>query len=150
MRRIGFDAGFLVLAAMFLCFSICFAGDEKHNPHSDTGDCATCHVASSEKLRGWFVFGATKKEMKADLNQICQRCHKVQPNHADGLAVVGTGHAIGRKPAVNHENLPLASDGTITCAITCHNMHVTSDDRHQQLKHLRLPVNSLCVSCHDK
>jgi predicted CXXCH cytochrome family protein len=29
-------------------------------------------------------------------------------------------------------------------------MHVSSGDADQRRKHLRMPVNSLCRSCHDK
>lgn len=130
--------------------STCLPEEATPNPHSESGDCSVCHVASVDKLRGWFVFGSTKKELKDDLNTVCKKCHTVQISSPDGLIGVGVGHATGKKTSINHKNLPLASDGTITCAITCHNMHVISDDRHQQLKHLRLPANSLCISCHDR
>lgn len=139
----------LTTSALLFSFNAASAaGDARVNPHSDTGDCAICHVASAEKLRGWFVFGSTKREMKTDLNQLCLRCHTIEPVAADSLGV-GIGHATGKKPAVNQQNLPLAGDGTITCATTCHNMHVTSDDRQLNLKHLRSPANLLCISCHN-
>lgn len=147
MRISGLYTVLMTLVVLFSCSAACAAEGVNISPHSDAGDCAICHVAPEGKLRGWFVFGSTKREMKADLNQLCLRCHTVEPTHAGGFFGVGIGHATGKKPAVNHENLPLASDGTITCAITCHNVHVTSDDR--QLKRLRLPVNSLCMSCHN-
>ena len=140
----------LLLVAIFFSSRECIAQSVKINPHSDAADCALCHVASVDKLRSWFVFGSTKRELKYDLNQVCQKCHMTDPTHAGGYLGVGIGHAIGKKPAINKENLPLASDGTITCAKTCHKMHVTSNDFQQQRKHLIMPVNSLCVSCHDK
>ena len=142
----------IILAALLLSVTVCTAEDVKANanPHSETGDCSICHVAPADKLRGWFTFGSTKRELKYDLNQICLNCHTIEPAHAGGGVLgVGKGHATGSKPAINRQNLPLASDGTVTCAITCHNMHVTSDDRQMQLKHLRVTANSMCLSCHN-
>jgi hypothetical protein len=149
MKRIALDAIVVSLAVLLLSTATCPAEDIKVNPHSEGGDCAVCHVAPPDKLRGWFVFGSTKREMKADLNQLCLQCHTVKPE-PEGSLGVGIGHATGKKTAINHENLPLANDGTITCATTCHNMHVTSDNRQLHLKHLRVPANLLCVSCHDR
>lgn len=149
MRIIALDAVVMTLAVLLLSTAECPAEDIKVNPHSEGGDCAVCHVAPPDKLRGWFVFGSTKREMKADLNQLCLQCHTVKPE-PEGSLGVGIGHATGKKPAANRGDLPLASDGTITCATTCHNMHVISDNRQLQQKHLRLPANSLCISCHDR
>ncbi len=150
MRTKACNAVSTVVAVLLLTGTVCLAEDVVVSPHSEKGDCGICHVASAEKLRSWFAFGATKREMKYDLNQVCLRCHTVEPSHAGGFFGVGTGHGVGKKPAANRQDLPLAGDGTITCATTCHNIHVTSDDRLQQRKRLRLPVNSLCLSCHDK
>jgi predicted CXXCH cytochrome family protein len=125
------------------------AEDLKISPHSDTGDCSICHVASAYKLRGWFVFGSTKREMKPDLDQICMKCHAIGPNHAGGLFGLGIGHATGKKTAINRENLPLSSSGKVTCATTCHNVHVAPDDKQLYSKRLRMPVNTLCLSCHN-
>lgn len=119
------------------------------NPHTEAGDCAICHVAPAEKLRSWFSLGTTKREMKADLNQICLNCHTVEPTHAGGFLGVGVGHAVGKKTALNKRKLPLAANGTITCAITCHNVHVMSDEKQARQKFLRLLSNELCVSCHN-
>lgn len=149
MQKYLFDAVVTVFAVLTFTVSVCATEDVKVNPHSDVTGCSVCHVASPEKLRGWFVFGSTKRAMKTDMNQLCLQCHTIVPE-PEGSLGVGIGHAAGKKTAINHRNLPLASDGTITCATTCHNMHVTSDDRLQQLKHLRVPVNVLCVSCHDR
>ena len=150
MWNIGFDKVLTASMVMLLNYSVCTAQDVKAGIHSDTGDCSICHVAPADKLRSWFTFGSTKKELKSDLNQICLGCHTVKPTHAGGFIGTGLGHATGKKPEINHENLPLASDGTITCATTCHDIHTTSDDRRLQRKRLRLPVNSMCISCHDK
>jgi hypothetical protein len=149
MRTFALDAILMTMTLLLLSAPVSAAEDVRAYPHSDSGDCAICHVAPENKLRGWFVFGSTKRELKADLNQLCLKCHTVEPIPAGGSLDVGIGHATGKKTAVNHQNLPLASDGTITCATTCHNMHVISDDRQQQIKHLRLPSTLLCVSCHD-
>lgn len=140
-------------AAVFLMFlmtpAFANAADVKNSPHSDSGDCGICHVASAEKLRSWFAFASTKREMKDDLNHLCQKCHTVQISTPEGALGIGVGHATGKKPSVNHQNFPLGPDGTITCATTCHDMHVQSKDMHQQRKHLRVPAKSLCISCHD-
>lgn len=137
------------ILVVFACSTVAGATDGGMvNPHSETGDCAICHVASADKLRSWFTFGSTKKELKDDLNTICRKCHAVDDTHETGMLAAGKGHATGKKPAINLQKLPLASDGTVTCAITCHNIHVAADERQLQKSHLRLPVNSLCMSCH--
>lgn len=138
----------VALSALVFNYSESFAEDSRGNPHSDSGDCSVCHVASADKLRSWFAFASTKREMKDGSDQMCLQCHTIKPVPEDSLWV-GIGHATGKKPAVNKSNLPLSAAGTITCATTCHNMHGVSDDRQQQIKHLRLPVNSLCKSCHN-
>lgn len=110
------------------------------NPHNDNGDCALCHVAPVEKLRGWFVLGSTKRQLVADPVHLCLKCHKA-----------AFGHGIGKKPAMNRAGLPLNDDGTITCAITCHDMHITGGEDQMQMRfHMRLPVNKLCASCHNE
>jgi len=109
------------------------------NPHSENADCSVCHVAPAEKLQSWFTFTSTKKKLKTDLNEVCERCHGRN-----------FGHSVGKKPALNRAALPVAGDDTITCATTCHDMHIRSADQKQQFYHLRLPFDSLCVSCHNK
>lgn len=110
------------------------------NPHGDSGDCSLCHVAPVEKLRGWFVFPATKRQLVADPTTLCQKCHGVS-----------FGHGVGKKTHMNRSGLPLGANGTINCALTCHDMHISGvDDETQQRFHLRLPQSILCVSCHDK
>lgn len=148
MRKNVVDSVAMTITFLLLSISVCIAGVEKVSPHSDAGDCEICHVASADKLRSWFVVGSTKRKLKYDLNQVCLNCHTVDPSHGGGFLGVGKGHATGKTTAINIHNLPLANDGTITCATTCHNVHVASDDRQLQLKRLRLPVNSLCMSCH--
>ncbi|MBI5482949.1 MAG: cytochrome C [Deltaproteobacteria bacterium] len=149
MRLTDPERVLMVLAALFSLSTVSIADGGKAGPHSDSGDCSICHVAPADKLRSWFALGSTKRELKHDLIKLCTNCHTVKPDEANGIAV-GVGHATDKKPETNHQNLPLSNDGTINCATTCHNMHVTADDRRQQKQHLRLPVNSLCIACHDK
>lgn len=150
MRKTLLDTVITTIAAILLSAPVCASeGNTLLNPHSDSGDCSLCHIAPVEKLRGWFVFASTKKEMKTDLNQLCLQCHSVKPTHAGGFLGVGKGHATGKKPEVNRQNLPLANDGTVTCATTCHNVHLKSDDRRLKNNFLRISANDLCVSCHN-
>ena len=134
-----------LLSIIIFSATVSVAGDPKAlatfgpSPHSESSDCSVCHIAPAEKLRSWFVFVSTKKQLKNDLNEVCQHCHGSN-----------FGHATGKKTSVNHAGLPLAGDGTVTCATTCHNMHIRSEDQKQQFYHLRLPIDSLCISCHDK
>lgn len=110
------------------------------NPHTDSSDCSLCHVAPVEKLRGWFVLGSTKRELVADPTALCLKCHSAS-----------FGHAGGKIPKQNLADLPLGTDGTINCALTCHNMHIkNADNNGQERLHLRLVGDSLCNSCHDK
>jgi hypothetical protein len=140
----------IVAAALHLLGSAIQAAQEAPaGTHSDNGDCSVCHVAPESKLRGWFVSASTKKEMKDDLNTTCRKCHPIKPTHAGDFFATGAGHATGKTTSFNRDKLPMAPDGTIACAITCHNMHVTSDDPVQQSKHLRLSPNVLCRSCHN-
>jgi hypothetical protein len=150
MRKNAPDRFIIIFATLFVMTSLAGADEVKFNPHSDSGDCTICHVVSADKLKSWFAFGSTKREMKDDLNRLCQKCHTVQINTPLGGLGVGAGHATGKKPAINHQNFPLAPDGTITCATTCHDMHVQTKDQHQQRKHLRVSAKSLCIECHEK
>ncbi|MDD2854507.1 MAG: cytochrome c3 family protein, partial [Desulfuromonadaceae bacterium] len=82
------------------------------------------------------------------LDKICLGCHLIEPEEPGTLGV-GKGHATGKKPSYNFKNLPLESDGTINCATTCHNLHVSKDDNPQLYQNrLRMNSNELCVSCH--
>lgn len=139
-----FIAVIAFLSAMLISDGRCVAADIAArakfgaSPHSDNGDCTICHVYTAETLRGWFVLGSTKRQLKDDLVVVCSKCHGSD-----------FGHAIGKKTTVNHSGLPLNGKGEITCAITCHNMHIRTEDQKQTFYHLRLPFDALCVSCHD-
>jgi len=121
----------------------------KISPHSESGDCAICHVAPLEKLRSLFVPASTKREMRGGLNQVCLKCHPLATRSADDFLAVGKGHAVSKKTQINNKNLPLAGDGSINCATTCHSVHITPDKGELYIKRLRLPTNDLCTSCHN-
>lgn len=114
------------------------ASGEKVYPHVEKGHCEVCHVASEADLNSWFTFGSTKKKLRADFNALCLQCHNI-----------ALGHGVGKPPKINREQLPLDSEGKINCAITCHNMHVKSEDQKQSRYHLRTTVDRLCQSCHE-
>lgn len=110
------------------------------SPHKADGDCSICHVASKEDLTSWFTFSSTKKKLITDPVTLCTKCHGS-----------GFGHGTGKKPDINKTSLPLNNDGTITCAVTCHNMHITEfKDKAQEQYYLRYDNVKLCTSCHDK
>lgn len=110
------------------------------NPHGDPESCGVCHILPKEKLEGLFTSSSLKRQLRSDLVNLCRGCHGV-----------GFGHGVGKKPEMNIHKLPLADDGTITCAITCHDMHIKNPaDQEQEHYHLRLPVAKICFSCHDK
>lgn len=107
------------------------------SPHVGEGHCKLCHLATEADLDSWFTFSSTKRKLRKDFNELCRQCHGVQ-----------FGHGVGKAPALNQRDLPLDAEGKIACAVTCHNMHVKSDDFIQKKYHLRLPQRDLCVSCH--
>lgn len=114
--------------------------EDKASPHGVPGQCSACHVLPENDLNGFFTGKSRKKELKFDPITVCRHCHES-----------GFGHGVGMKPAMNRENLPLDKGEAITCATTCHNMHLKStEDQLQGHYHLRLPVDRLCFSCHDK
>lgn len=117
------------------------AGDspqlQPSNPHGGES-CSSCHVAAESVLRKSSTSSSAKKRMKRGLDGVCTHCHAVD-----------RGHGVGKKPELNREKLPLHK-GRITCATTCHNMHGNSDDPQQSRFYLRLPMDRLCSSCHDK
>lgn len=108
-------------------------------PHVEKGHCDVCHIAAEDTLNSWFTFPSTKKQLKSDYNSLCRQCH--------GLDF---GHGVGKHPTFNRAELPMDKDGKIACAITCHKMHIKSDDEKQTKYHLRHDQNTLCLSCHPK
>lgn len=115
------------------------------NPHLKR-KCSACHKAPDELLlrveagEGDEGDLGEAKALKSDLNGICTGCH--EPGKGD--------HAIGEVPKINIRHLPLDSDGKITCAVTCHDVHTKNIDNPAAKKRLlRLPQTELCLSCHD-
>ncbi|GAM10656.1 hypothetical protein OR1_02945 [Geobacter sp. OR-1] len=111
------------------------------SPHGVEGSCHVCHAETEERLNRWslFSFGIYKKKLILDYNEVCRQCHGVD-----------FGHGVGKTPRLNREMLTLDSEGTIACAITCHDMHIKSNDYIQNRYHLRFEKNRLCLSCHNK
>lgn len=134
-------AGFMVLVLTCTTFGAdeVFLPKMKVSPHGEDADCSICHVAPEKDLRSWFTFPWTKKKFKLDYNSLCRQCHGVD-----------FGHGVGEKPTLNRDGLPLDANETIACAITCHNMHVSSEDPVQNRYHLRISRDKLCFSCHNK
>lgn len=115
------------------------------SPHLKV-ECKACHKAPDELLvkvekgEGDATDLNEAKALKSDLNGICTGCH--EPGKGD--------HAIGEVPKINKRHLPLDSDGRITCAVTCHNVHIKNINNPLVKKRLlRLPQKDLCFSCHD-
>jgi hypothetical protein len=114
---------------------------KKPSPHGVKGSCQVCHVETEDRLNRWslFSYGIDKKKLTLDYNALCRQCHGVD-----------FGHGVGKSTKFNKEDLPMDMEGKITCAITCHDMHIKSDDRTQSRYHLRYEKNRLCLSCHNK
>ena len=113
--------------------------DKRPSPHGVAGQCQICHVEPEDVLSGWFTSGVRKRALVVDHNTLCRQCH--------GVAF---GHGVEKEPETNDEGFPLAPDGTIACAITCHNMHIKAEDPVQNRYHLRAKQPTLCLSCHRK
>jgi len=90
-------------------------------------DCNSCHLP--HKMN-------EKPLLNKPLSELCISCHPER---------VGKGeHAIGIKPQVAVEELPLDTDGKMTC-ITCHDPHGSTGFGSL----LRAPdFNALCIKCH--
>lgn len=110
------------------------------NPHKG-GNCNVCHKAAVETLES---SGQSEREvlsrrsMQTDLVRLCDDCHEASkwPHHLTGI-----------KPKNNKSNLPLDSNGFITCATTCHNIHTT--DPELSKGKLLDSFDNLCLSCHN-
>lgn len=138
-RTVVFIVALLLMTLPAVAEDVSVTVNKDINPHLGKGKCGLCHVASEDALDSWFTFSSTKREMKLDLNAVCQQCHGVE-----------FGHGVGKWTKTNRDHLPMDSQGKIACAVTCHNMHGTSSDSHQNKFHLRAPSMKLCLSCHDR
>lgn len=96
--------------------------------HLSNDNCDNCHI----DIKNY-------KLLKDGPNKVCENCH---PN-------VHPSHKIGMKVRINRENLPLDEEGNITCAYTCHNVH-PKNNKDFEKKLLRMEVNKICFSCHNK
>ncbi|HEY3306883.1 MAG TPA: hypothetical protein VGJ93_00365 [Desulfuromonadaceae bacterium] len=130
---------FLNFSFFLICYSSAdctpLVGD---NPHGNTGACSVCHIISADQLNNPSVPDSIKTKLKADPVALCQGCHGT-----------GFGHGIGEKPVIKSTELPLGEDGSINCAVTCHQMHDPTVVTQKNFL-LRLPSEKLCFSCHDK
>lgn len=121
--------------------SYAHAGDTEatsNNPHKSTAMCQSCHVISAHDLASADVAALKKRELRGGINEVCTQCHKVS-----------LGHGVGKKPEMNTQQLPIGPDGAITCAITCHDMHLVKPETAVQRRYyLRVPHKKLCSSCH--
>lgn len=130
----------VLLFVSFVGIATAETGDSKGNPHTSRDNCGVCHLLPKNKLESFFTSSAMKRQLRADHVTLCRGCHDVRIDHG-----------VGKAPEMNREGLPVAEDGTITCATTCHSMHVKNPaDEKQEYYHLRLPIAKICFSCHEK
>lgn len=95
-----------------------------------------CHTADATLLSAHR--DAAAAALVPDLEAVCSRCHADEgPSHRTGMAP--------KRPVP--ASLPLAADGTITCA-TCHFMHgeATTAESFERIDNRR---GQLCLTCHD-
>lgn len=143
-KLIIIGAGCILVAAQspgFLVFAATNSSklEAKVSPHGKSAACPSCHVEPEARLGSPLASLEEKRKLKSDFVQVCRQCHG---NDFD--------HGVGKVPPINREQLPLDSAGKIVCAVTCHSMHIKSEDQVQDKYHLRLPYKRLCASCHDK
>lgn len=116
--------------------------DEKTNPHKEDDKCGVCHKASTEVLTKENPAEnevGQRRQMTTDLVDLCSRCHKA--------SIEAGEHRVGMPTRLNRENLPLDHQGNMTCATTCHNVHTKDPGLEKNI--LRMPFDTLCLSCHD-
>ncbi len=110
------------------------------NPHREAADCSVCHVAPEDKLKSWYTLPSTKRKLVSGANEVCLKCH-----------TPGMGHGVGKRPDMNVNGLPLDDDGAITCATTCHNMHIRPTENVLQNRFMLRAVDpQLCLMCHTR
>ncbi len=98
------------------------------NFHLSKDNCNNCHLDLNNP-----------KALKDGPNRVCESCHPdVHPSHK-----------VGVKTRLNRENLPLDEEGKITCAYTCHNVHPKGNKDFEK-RLLRMDINKICFSCHNK
>ncbi|UTG91250.1 cytochrome c3 family protein [Geobacter sulfurreducens] len=139
-RKLVFFTAFVAVSLWATLNAQSVSAAERVSPHDAQGACLSCHIATERDLRSDRLSGDGKSQLKSDANGVCLQCHGID-----------FGHGVGKKPEMNRKGLPLDGDGLIACAITCHDMHVVAaENPHQKAYHLRIPVEDLCFSCHDR
>ncbi len=104
--------------------------------HRRDGDCMACHTRDAAELTA--DPSAARTALAPDLEARCNRCHGDEgPSHKTGIV----------PKRAEPSELPLASDGTISCA-TCHYMHGESNAFGDFLR-LDNHRGGLCLSCHE-
>jgi hypothetical protein len=106
------------------------------NVHRPDGNCRTCHTLDAAALNA--DRAAAKTALVPDLEARCNQCHSDE----------GPSHKTGIPPKrAEPDALPLAPDGTITCA-TCHFIH-GEDVGFGHFLRLDNRRGGLCLSCHE-
>lgn len=114
---------FLVILLLFYGLS-----NYEDNFHLSSNSCYECHEDINKP-----------KLLIGGPDMVCKRCHP-------SMLI---NHKVGVITRLNRENLPLDEEGRITCAYTCHNVHPEGNSDFEK-KLLRMEVNKICFSCHDK
>lgn len=129
---------FILSLVVVTCAHAGDTGGTSNNPHVSSAMCESCHVITAQDLASADVAAQKKRDLRGGVNGVCTQCHKVS-----------LGHGVGKKPEMNTQQLPVGPDGAITCAITCHDIHLVKPETAVQRRyHLRLPHRKLCSSCH--
>jgi hypothetical protein len=133
-------------------------GEERFNVHEalrqgNEEACALCHTEG--------------EELRIDAHRVCDGCHQ-DATHAGIAEHVGVPLSPDMKRAAEQAKLPLR-EGAATC-LSCHDPHPAGSVPHRPEMHpskpapdwwpgprgvtstdqLRLPVDDLCVACHDQ
>lgn len=106
------------------------------NVHRAGVDCVPCHGQDAGWLAAHHAAAATT--LKPDLDAVCAGCHADEgPSHRTGI--------VAKRPVP--PTLPLAADGTITCA-TCHFVHgeATTSESFERIDNAH---GELCLTCHE-
>ncbi len=114
----SFKILFLILVLNIYAAASDVFSAEKH-------ECGYCHLTSD------------KTRLRASLAELCIVCHSDAKDQKQ--------HRVGMVPSMKVDELPLSSDGKMTC-ITCHDPHGKSG----YVNLLRTSPEKLCSKCHIK
>ena len=131
--RAGAVAG---LASVVLLLTLAHASAPgSANVHRQNADCLFCHTSDSATLARDSV--KARSLVRPDVEARCNACHGAEgPSHKTGIRPRGS----------LPPNLPLSSDGLITCG-TCHFVH-GEGDRKQSFNRIDNRRGRLCLTCH--